>query len=231
MTNTSDFAAQLQQLTGTQLPPIGIAFVAQAPEGVARLESTGPASCSYWKRAAQGEVFATDLAHHQGCPIGAHTHGVPLSNEKAQELQQMVGTMVQLGYIRMEEVPKIPHRKSPLQSVVYAPLAKLPVAADVVLVRGTARQLMLVAEAAQMAGLADALPTMGRPTCAAVPLAQESGQLAMSLGCVGNRVYTGLADDEAYVAVPGGALEKLVGQLAQVAKANAELEKFHRARV
>ena len=157
--------------------------------------------------------------------------GVPLSPQKGAELQGLVGTMVQLGYLRMEEVTQIPHRApGSFRAAVYGPLAKLPLAPEVILVRGSAKQLMLVAEAAQMAGLAGALPTMGRPTCAALPLASQSGQLAMSLGCSGTRVYTGLADDEAYVAIPGASLGKLLAQLAGVAAANVELEKFHQAR-
>ena len=54
----------------------------------------------------------------------------------------------------MEEVPQIPTRKTPLRVAVYAPLAAAPVPPDVVLVRGNARQLMLLAEAAQAAGVA-----------------------------------------------------------------------------
>lgn len=34
-----------------------------------------------------------------------------------------------------------------------------------------------------------------------------------------------------YLAVPGGALDKTLEQLAVIMNANAELEKFHRARV
>src|SRR5437899_907413 len=93
------------------LPAVGLAFRSSPPEGVSHA-SAGPASCEYWRRAAGGEVFWTDAADHQGCPIGAHTHGVPLSEAKKEELMGMVGTMVQLGYLRMEEVPGIPHRQS-----------------------------------------------------------------------------------------------------------------------
>ena len=117
------------------------------------------------------------------------------------------------------------------QQAVYGPLTNLPIAPELVLVRGTAAQLMLLAEAAQMAGLTAALPTMGRPTCAALPLASQSGKLAMSLGCVGNRVYTGLPDDEAYVAIPGASLAPLLQWLSGVVKANAALLEFHQGRV
>jgi uncharacterized protein (DUF169 family) len=225
-------AAELQSLLGTKLPAIGVSFTSEVPAGVAILGNSQPASCSYWKLAAEGAVFSTAAAQHQGCPIGAHTHGVAAAPEKSADLMSMVGTMVQLGYIRMEEVPQIPHRApGSFQHAVYGPLSALPLAPELVLVRGTASQLMLVAEAAQMAGLTAALPTMGRPTCAALPLASQSGKLAMSLGCVGNRVYTGMPDDEAYVAIPGASLAPLVQWLSGVVKANGELFKFHQGRV
>ena len=212
------------------LPSVGIAFLDSPPAGIPHAKA-GPASCDYWKRAADGEVFWTDAADHQNCPIGAHTHGVQMSEAKKQELMGLVGTMVQLGYIRMDEVPGIPHRKAPLRVAVYAPLSKMPCDPDVVLVRGTAAQLMVVVEAAQAAGVAPDAPALGRPTCAALPQALDSARPAMSLGCIGNRVYTGLGEGEGYVAIPAAALEKVAGKLDALARANAELEKFHRARV
>jgi uncharacterized protein (DUF169 family) len=162
--------------------------------------------------------------------VGAHTHGVQLSADKAKELMGLIGTMVGLSYLKAEEVPQIPRRAKPLEVAVYAPLAAAPLPPDLVLVRGNARQLMLVAEAAQMAGLAGSAPAMGRPTCAVLPLAESTQRTAASFGCIGNRVYTGLPDDEGYVAIPGPAVEALVAQLRSVVRANAELEKFHRAR-
>ena len=64
----------------------------------------------------------------------------------------LVKTMVDLSYLRMADVPKIPRRKTPLQAAVYSPLSRAPIPPDVVLVRGNARQLMLLAEAAEHAG-------------------------------------------------------------------------------
>ena len=52
-----------------------------------------------------------------------------------------------------------------------------------------------------------------------------------SLGCIGNRVYTGLADDELYYAVPGQHLAAVVEKLVTIVHANRELEKYHRARL
>ena len=179
MSDLKGIAADLQRHLGTTLPPVGIAFRSEAPAGVAHA-AAGPASCAYWKRAADGEVFWTDAADHQGCPIGAHTHGVQMSELQKAELMGLVGTMVQLGYLKLEEVPGIPHRKAPLEVAVYAPLAQMPCEPDVVLVRGTAAQLMVLVEAAQSAGVSPDAPAMGRPTCAALPQALEAGRATLA---------------------------------------------------
>jgi hypothetical protein len=54
--------------------------------------------------------------------VGAFTHGVAVSAEQAQELQSLVGTMIELKYLRSEEVPQIPHRSEAMQFAAYAPL-------------------------------------------------------------------------------------------------------------
>jgi uncharacterized protein (DUF169 family) len=113
---------------------------------------------------------------------------------------------------------------------VYAPLAEAPCPPDVVLVRGDARQVMLVAEAAWSAGLRGDVATMGRPACAMVPQAIQSGTGATSLGCIGNRVYTGLAEHELYFAIPGPKLAAVVERLATIVEANRALEAFHTQR-
>jgi uncharacterized protein (DUF169 family) len=221
----------LEQLLSLTSPPVAVAFVDAAPAGVPHVSVVEPASCGYWRRAAAGEVFYTVADDHKRCPVGAHTHNVTLSPEEKQELMGMVQTMVGLSYLKMEEVPQIPTRKTPLRVAVYAPLSRAPVAPDVVLVRGNARQLMLLAEASQSAGVAGSGPTMGRPTCAVLPEAIESARTSASFGCIGNRVYTGAGDDEAYFAIPGAQVASVEKHLAVIVRANQELEKFHRARL
>src|SRR5262249_7204191 len=100
----------------------------------------------------------------------------------------------------------------------------------VVLVRGDARQLMLLEEAALAAGVGASAPLMGRPTCAAIPLALAQ-QSVPSLGCIGNRVYTELGDDEFYFALPGNHVAAVVDKLATIVNANRELEKYHRGKL
>jgi uncharacterized protein (DUF169 family) len=223
--------ALIEQLLNLTSPPVAVAFVSAAPAGVPHVAAVEPAGCGYWRRAAAGEVFYTVADDHKRCPVGAHTHNVTLSPEEKQELMGLVQTMVGLSYLKMEEVPQIPTRKTPLEVAVYAPLDRAPVAPDVVLVRGNARQLMLLAEASQSAGVAGAGPTMGRPTCAVLPEAINTARTSASFGCIGNRVYTGAGDDEAYFAIPGAQLAVVEEQLAVIVHANQELEKFHRGRL
>jgi len=139
--------------------------------------------------------------------------------------------MVGLSYLQMEEVARIPARGKPLNVAVYAPLDRAPVPPDVVVVRGNARQLMLLTEAAMAAGVAGSGPTLGRPTCAALPVAIAAKRTATSLACVGNRIYTAAQDDEAYLAIPGEAIGAVEAQLAVITRANEELEKFHLSRL
>jgi len=219
----------VQQLKLTS-SPVAIAFVDEAPPGVPHVTPVEPASCGYWRRAAEGETFYTVAEDHKRCPVGAHTHNVTLSSAEKDELSGLVQTMVGLSYLKLEDVPRIPTRKTPLEVAVYAPLEDAPLSPDVVLVRGNARQLMLLAEAAQAAGVAGTGPTMGRPTCAVLPEAINSARTSASFGCIGNRVYTGATDDEAYFAIPGPQLRVVEETLATIVNANLELEKFHRGR-
>jgi uncharacterized protein (DUF169 family) len=222
--------ASLSDLLRLESSPVEITFTDTPPAGVSRVSAPEPAGCGYWRRAAAGEVFYTVADDHKRCPVGAHTHHVPLSASEHDELMGLVSTMVQLSYLKMEDVPNIPRRLSPLQVAVYGPLGSTPVPPDVVLVRGTARQLMLLAEAAERAGVAGRTPAVGRPTCAVLPQSINEQRTAVSFGCVGNRVYTGARDTEAYVAIPGQHLNAIERSLATIVRANDALEQFHRSR-
>jgi uncharacterized protein (DUF169 family) len=220
----------LQELLGLRWSPVAIAFRESAPANMQRIESPAPAGCGYWRLAAEGRVFYTEAPDHYTCPVGAHTHGVELPADVAQELNGLVQTMVQMQYIKMEEIPKIPRRQRPFRVALYARLAEASFDPDVVLIRGTAKQLMLVAEAAQAAGVAHGGATMGRPTCAILPESLQSGLATASFGCIGNRVYTGLGDDEGYYAIPGGSVREVVNKLSVMVEANRRLHQFHKAR-
>ena len=119
--------------------------------------------------ASEGRSFYTTADDHQNCPIGALTHGVTLSPAKTEELQSLVGTMIQLQYLRSDEVAGIPHRDRPMEVAAYAPFDRATFVPDVVIFRGNARQIMLLSEAARAAGAFEGGAAMGRPACAMLP--------------------------------------------------------------
>jgi uncharacterized protein (DUF169 family) len=210
--------------------PVAIAFLAEPPPGVPRVGRALPAGCSYWKHASEGHAFYTAAEDHHNCPVGAFTHGVALPPAKAQELESLVGTMVELRYLRDEEVAAIPHRRQPFQVAAYAPLDRATFMPDVVVFRGNVRQIMLLSEAARAAGAFESGPVMGRPACALLPYALETDSGVASVACIGNRVYTDLGDDELYLGVPGGVVPAMLEKLDAILTANRELEAFHRQR-
>jgi uncharacterized protein (DUF169 family) len=222
--------SNLQRLLGGSAEPVSVTFCDTPPVGTPRVGQAAPAGCAYWKLAAQGQTFYTAAADHLNCPIGAYTHGAELTPEANAQLNGLIEQMVGIQYLKMEEVSGIPHRVQPLRYAVYAPLSKTEGTPDVVLVRGNAKQLMLLAEAATASGLMSPTQAMGRPACSVVAATMESGKVTTSLGCVGNRVYTDLADDEFYAAVPGASVQRVVDALETMVEANAKLEEFHRGR-
>ncbi len=229
--NLSQLSQRLVDTLALTTAPVALAFVDEAPAGVAHLGRSTPSGCTFWKLASLGETFYTVPEDHHGCPIGAHTHGLQLSGEPQQMLGTMIGMMVKLRYLREEEVPSIPTLKGGFKVAVYAPLASSPVDPDVVILRGNPRQLMLATESARAAGLEGNHPMRERPTCAMVAEVMESGRGQPSFSCIGNRVYTALSDDEFYFAIPGSKIEEFANQAEALATANRELENFHRSRV
>ena len=232
MTSNIQLADELKQHLSLQLPAVAVAFCDEAPAGVARIADQQPASCSYWRLAAEeNRAFVTAASDHYGCPVGSHTHAVELPPDVKPELKRSLDLMVDLSYIKAEEIAGIPCRSTPFRFAVYAPLDQMPLEPDVVIVRGSVRQMMLIAESAEAANIATANATMGRPTCAMIPQALDSGKCVASFGCIGNRVYTGLGDDEGYFAIGRASLAPLVASLSVICNANSKLKAFHSARI
>ncbi|MGH7305913.1 MAG: DUF169 domain-containing protein, partial [Candidatus Rokuibacteriota bacterium] len=154
---------------------------------------------------------------------------IPLPPDRAGELPQTLALMTELGYLKMEEVPGIPRLPEAPGVVIYAPLAESPVDPDVVLVAGRPGRVMLLQEAALRAGIAAPAPLLGRPTCMALPASIAQGVIA-SAGCIGNRVYTDLGEDELYVMIPGQDVARVAAEAQTIASANLKLSDYHRER-
>jgi uncharacterized protein (DUF169 family) len=231
----TDFVAVEKQLTaalGLTRRPVAMAFRESPPAGVAALHGTQPSGCSFWRLASAGQVFYTVPSDHYNCPVGSYTHNIALPKEREPELRNTLTLMENVGYLKMDEVAGIPRLPNTPAVTIYAPLGVTPVDPDAVLVSGTPGRLMLLHEAATRA-LADrpthASPLLGRPTCMAIPAALSSG-VASSFGCVGNRIYTGISDDEFYSVIAGKDLAAVVAQIETITTANAALAEYHRER-
>ena len=229
MTDYGRMQGNLMSALHLERPPVAIAFRDEAPAGVERLAGAQPSSCSFWRLAADGRTFDTVPDDHHNCPIGSYTLNIPLPPAREPELMQTLSLMSDIGYMRMEDVPDVPRLARTPNVLIYSPLGDAPVPPDAVLISGKPGQMMLVQEAAARAQQPSS-PMLGRPTCMAIPAAVNNASVVSSLGCVGNRVYTGLSDDAFYAVVSGAALESIVAQLGTILAANATLAAYHTVR-
>lgn len=187
----------------------------------------------FWQKAWDGQAFYTLPEDHYNCAVGAYTHGLSLPAERAHELEDTVGLMVQNHYLEMAEVPGIPTLEAGDKVVAYAPAAVGAFEPTVVLVAAKPSQAMLLYEAALKAGTGNALlNVLGRPGCAVVPLALNGQSSALSFGCMGNRTFTGLPDEELYVAIPGDKWGAVVQQLRETTLgANKAMGAYYRSKL
>ena len=224
-----DFEAQAASVIPTGRRPVTVTFLREAPATAAKFEGSEPSGCSFWRLAAEGRTFYTVPENHFNCAVGAYTHNIPLSIERQKETEQTLKFMFDLGYIKPEEVPQIPRLPEPPAAVLYGPLGEATSEPDVVLFAVQPAGAMLLQEAATRAGVGCATPAFGRPTCMALPASMQLGTIS-SLGCIGNRVYTGLGEDEMYVILRGKDLPLVVESLKTIGAANAALRDYAKER-
>ncbi|GIX47918.1 MAG: hypothetical protein KatS3mg131_2129 [Candidatus Tectimicrobiota bacterium] len=229
MTDYRLIEQRLSELLNLQRRPVAVSFRELPPAGVPKFTGAEPSGCSFWRIAAGGRTFYTVPSDHYNCPIGCYTHHISLPQDRAQELDQTLSFMVGIGYLKGDEVPGLLRLPQPPGVVIYAPLGDTPLEPDVVLFSGRPGRMMLLQEAALRAGVGTQVPLFGRPTCMALPAALAHGVVA-STGCIGNRVYTDVGEDELYVAVPGRDLPRIAEEAQTIAAANMKLFEYHRKR-
>ena len=157
--------------------------------------------------------------------------GFQVPEDRQAEAQAIIQTMCDLEYISPAEAAGLPGVAGDHNGIVYGPLADMPVDPDVAVFFAKPGQAMLLAEGSGCVDwTAGGMSAFGRPTCAAIPTAIQAGTAAMSVGCIGFRVYTGTPDEEMIVAVPAAGIAGLLDQLGTIMKANEALEDFHTKR-
>lgn len=227
----AEVSCRLHESLKLSIAPISVSIVETVPEGIPPVSTRLAAGCMFWEEAAKGP-FATSTSDHELCAIGVYTHNMANPSGSYQsELGDVLKVMADMTYVRPEDVAKIPVLRRQAKYVIYAPLAQSPVDPDVVLLFVHSRQGLIITEAVQQVD-PDAPPALGRPACAIVPQAINSGRAALSLGCCGARAYLdALTDDIALWALPGPKLKEYAERIAALANANATLTKFHELRL
>src|SRR5262245_60943208 len=178
-----------REILGLRRLPIKVGFLDAPPPSLARWAG-GPvaAGCVFWDRAMEGKSFYTLAADHWNCAVGSHTHKIGLPADRASELSDTIGFMVETRYLDAAEVANIPTLERPPAAVAYAPATSEAFKADVVLLAVTPAQSTLVFEAALKAGIAHgAVGASSRPSCAILPASARTEVATISFGCRGNR--------------------------------------------
>jgi uncharacterized protein (DUF169 family) len=206
----------LQEFLGLAVPPVAIAFISHVPAGIERIQRTTPprtadgrtgavaASCVFWIEGTRG-VFATEAEDHGNCSVGSLTHGFKTMEEIAQNAD--VAALCETGWVTPEAVAKVAVVREKPTSIVYGPLRDMPVEPSVILLRLNGKQQMLLHDAWR------GLRFEGKPQCHIIPIAKESGELAVSVGCMLSRVRTGMSNNEVTCAIPASRMSLLIERL------------------
>lgn len=227
--NYSVISESLIRSLSLSKPPVAICLTDSIPQGVDNFAGRVAAGCQFWEEATNA-TFATSAADHGLCAIGVYTHNLSPTANQQTDLRDTLSVFKQLGYVRDEDLPRIPVLRSRPQYAIYSPLSKTPVPPDVVLLLVNANQTLILSEAASQVEAQNA-PAMGRPACAVVPQVMNSGRAALSLGCCGARVYVeSLNDNIAIFAIPGAKLDIYDSRIESLSQANSVLSKFHEIR-
>jgi len=232
VTTTADWATLASELTSAlhpSAPPIAITFSAERPDGVAAFDApmaepspdgrTGrvPAGCVFWMRSVD-RTFSTVAEDHANCSVGSWTHGFKTLEEAAQGGD--VGALLESGWVTMDMIPGIPVVTEKPGAVTYGPLAETPIDPDVVLLRLTAKSLMV---------LSDALPGLrieGKPQCHIVAAAKEQGDVVASVGCALSRVRTEMPSTDHTCAIPAWRLAEVVDAVQRTAATDAVVARY-----
>ena len=124
----SNLAAILEENLGLQLPPVALCFVNARPPDLPVMETKVPSACAVW-RLAETDVFYAPASDHFNCPLGAMVMGFDLPEPQAAGLQEELGMMCGIEYVREAELPHVPTVPNSPAGIVYGPLARFPPAA------------------------------------------------------------------------------------------------------
>jgi len=222
--NLNQIALQLTEDLELSSPPVQISYLDAAPAGVTAHPGGSPSVCTFFSE-GRTQPFYAGLPEHEACEIGAFVLGVPPEGELGQRLMATVGMMQKEGYLAPGEEAKIPRNAQAPKFVAYGPLGSLPMAPTDVLLFANPKSAMLAMEASTAP-----VPVNGRPMCAVVPTLHAGAPVAVSIGCVGSRIFTGMPDDQMLIGIRGDKLAEFAQRLRTIRSANAAVGSEDRRR-
>jgi uncharacterized protein (DUF169 family) len=230
MTNDwSALAADLTEILHLNTAPLAITFSDAPLPGVEMFDEpmpaplpdgrTGrvPAGCVFWMKAAD-RTFGTVAEDHGNCSVGSVTHGFKSLEEVAGNSD--VAALLDFGLESPWTSSRNPGGAQKPGAKSYGPLAETPVDPDVVFLRLTGRQLMV------LSGAIHRLRIEGKPQCHGVAVAKEEGVPAASVGCALSRVRTGMPPTERTCAIPAAALPGILASIRQHADADSTVAHY-----
>lgn len=231
----------LQEKLFLELPPVGMAFVDEPPEGVLVMGKEPPSFCSLW-RWGERSVFYASAEQHLGCLVGGMVAGVPLAEPQVDEVKQLMEEMCHAEDLPPDDPAQVPViRGRKWTGIVYGPLWRFPVKAgdkppryeggvepDLALMWVTIVQagvLQDVAGRVLWRGNAEGA-NFARPACSVLAIALDRDKPALSLGCVGMWTYTQLPRELCLLAVPGSQLPLLEEALQGIEDPEARMQGY-----
>ena len=211
-----------------QLPPVGLAFVQEQPDDVPQLVKEAPSFCTLW-RWAEERVFYASADQHMGCAIGGMVAGFLSPEGRMDELTALLEDMCEAGQGDNDEISQTARFSHDSVGIVYGPLWTIPIVPDIVLMWATLPQMGVLQE---MTGIIlwrnnPQGEVFTRPACSILAIADSRAKPAMSLGCLGMRLYTGVPPQLFLIAVPRDKLGELEDGLQSKADISERLE-FYR---
>jgi uncharacterized protein (DUF169 family) len=230
MTDYSSIAQTITESLKLRVAPVAVCLDDKPPQGIPSPTKAAAAGCMFWEWGAKG-ALVTSAKDHANCAVGMYTHHMPLATASQQDdLNDCLKVFGDLGYVRPEDIPGIPVLQNEAKYVVYAPLASTPLPPATVLLFANSRQSLVITEAVQQVE-PGVPPALGRPACAVIAQAVNTGKPALSLGCCGARAYLDvLTDDFALWALPGERIAEYADRIKVLAQANNILSQFHQIR-
>jgi|SRR5271157_5621782 len=223
MANYEELSSKLKTLLGLKGSPVAVKLVQSRddiPAGIPEIKEK-VRHCEMVQKARNGDVFYATKERH-ACAGGAGALGIMETPEKIRTGEFYFG----LGRFKTLDSAKktmeaVPRTGKSFMASMYAPLEKAAFEPDVIVIIGTPKQLLKIAQSniyheggrnvASFSGI--------QSLCAdAVAAPYNTGELNATFGCDGSRKYAKIADEELIVGIPAAKLESVVEALEKISK-------------